>query len=221
MSVFHPTNCKINLDSKTDLLRMLYNYKKLADMHFACSITDTDGSILYVNRKFCEISGFSEDELLGKNHRVVNSGYHPRSFFSEMWSTIKSGQIWHGEVKSKGKNGSYFWLHSTILPVYDTKGNIVQFFSLRFPIDDKKKAEEDKNMRIMELDSMLFMTSHKVRQPVANILGIAEQIEKNIYSRDELLKVTGYLKQSAILLDNFTRELTAYIQHQKDTTRCD
>lgn len=217
MSKFKNKNCKVVLESKTDLLRLLYNYKKLADIHFACSITDIDGNIIYVNDKFCEISGYTEEELIGQNHRIVNSGFHSKEFFSNLWITIKNGQIWHGEVKSKRKDGSFFWLHSTILPVYNNKGSIVQFFSLRFSIDDKKKAEEDKNIRIMVLDSMLFMTSHRVRQPVANILGITNQIEKNIYSREELLKVTGYLKQSAILLDNFTQELTTYISHQKET----
>jgi len=197
--------------SKKDLLRLLGIYQQAIDLNIICSITDIEGTIVYVNKKFCEVSRFSEKELLGQNHNIVNSDFHPKDFFENLWNTIKRGDIWQGEVKSKAKDGSYFWLHSVIIPVFDESKNIVEFFSLRFPIDEKKKREEEKTEYIKSLEEMLFMISHKIRQPVANILGLTNLSEEDISSSEEIIKITGYMKDSALSLDNFTRELTAFI----------
>lgn len=80
------------------------------------SITDHQGIILYVNDKFCEISEYRVDELIGNTHRILSSGYHPKSFFSEMWHTIQAGQIWNGEICNKSKNGHYYWVDTVIVP---------------------------------------------------------------------------------------------------------
>lgn len=202
---------KLMRQSKTDLLRLLYSYQKLVDMNFICSATDFQGNIIYVNAKFCAVSGFNEEELIGNNHRIVNSGFHTKDFFKNLWDTVKKGKIWQGEVKNKRKNGTYFWTNSTVLPVFDNTGNIIQFFSLRCLIDEKKKAEEEKKENIRSLEEMLFITSHKVRQPIANILGLTNHIEKEINSPEDLQKTISYMKESAVLLDNFTNELTKFI----------
>jgi PAS domain S-box-containing protein len=197
--------------SKKDFLRLLHVYQQAIDRNIICSITDSEGVIIYVNRKFCEISKYSKDELVGQNHRILNSGFHARDFFENMWSTIKSGDIWNGEVKNKAKDGSYFWLDNTIFPVFDKRKNIVQYFSMRLPIDQKKKADEERIEHIKSLEEMLFMTSHQVRQPIVNLLGLANQLEDTTNSNDEMLKIISYIKESVASLDSYTKDLTSYI----------
>jgi len=204
--------------SNTSFFRLLHVYQQAIDLNIICSITDLEGTIIYINNKFCEVSKFSKQELIGQNHRIVNSDFHSKTFFGDMWRTIKKGNIWQGEVKSKAKDGSFFWLHNTILPVFDQSGAIIQFFSLRLPIDEKKNAEEEKRAHILSLEEMLFMTSHKVRQPIANILGLANQLEDNTNSPDEFLKIVSYMKESALALDTFTKELTTFIYQAKETS---
>lgn len=212
------TFAKFNIteQSKTSFFRLLHVYQQAIDLNVICSITDLEGSIIYTNSKFCEVSKFSKEELMGQNHRIVSSGHHPKAFFENMWGTIVSGDIWQGEVKSKAKDGTFFWLHNTILPVFDQSGKIIQFFSMRMPIDEKKKAEEEKKAHILSLEEMLFMTSHKVRQPIANILGLANQLEETSNSTHDTLKIINYIKESALALDIFTKELTTFIYEVKN-----
>ena len=191
--------------SKKDFLRLLHVYQKAIDRNIICSITDSEGVIIYVNRKFCETSKYSKEELIGQNHRILNSGFHKEEFFENMWSTIKSGDIWNGEVKNKAKDGSFFWLDNTIFPVFDKKKNIVQYFSMRLPIDEKKKADEERIEHIKSLEEMLFMTSHQVRQPIVNLLGLANQLEDPTNSNDEIIKIISYIKQSVVTLDTYTK----------------
>lgn len=197
--------------SREDLILMLNAYQKATDENIFCSITDREGKIIYANQKFCEISKYSMVELLGQSHNVVNAGYHTDSFFKEMWETIESGQVWKGEVKNRAKDGSYYWLDSVIIPIKDADGEIHQYFSLRTLINDKKAAEEAKNQRIHELEELLYMLSHEVRQPVANILGISKIFEKYLDQPEELIKLLYFIKQSAESLDAFTRKITLYV----------
>jgi PAS domain S-box-containing protein len=197
--------------SKKDFLRLLHVYQQAIDLNIICSITDSEGVIIYVNRKFCEISQYSKNELIGQNHRILSSGFHAEEFFKNMWSTIKSGDIWNGEVKNKAKDGSSFWLDNTIFPVFDKKKNIVQYFSMRLPIDQKKKVEEERIGHIKSLEEMLFMTSHQVRQPIVNLLGLANQLEDPTNSKDEIMKIISYIKESVVSLDSYTKELTFFI----------
>jgi PAS domain S-box-containing protein len=202
--------------SKSSFFRLLHVYQQAIDLNIICSITDSEGTIIYTNSKFCEVSKFSKEELIGQNHRIVKSGFHSEAFFKSMWTTINKGEIWQGEVKSKAKDGSYFWSHNTILPVFDQNGVINQFFSMRIPIDEKKQAEEEKRAHILSLEEMLFMTSHRVRQPIVNILGLANQLEDYIHSPDEMLDIVNYMKESALALDTFTKELTKFIYEVKN-----
>lgn len=113
------------------------------DQHAIVAITDLDGTITYANSKFCDISKYSEKELIGSNHRIVNSGYHPKSFFQKMFETIKSGKTWYGEIRNKTKYGDFYWVSSTIVPLRDNSGNITRYISIRTDITERVKAEED------------------------------------------------------------------------------
>lgn len=118
-----------------DVLRTL-------DDHAIVSIANAAGDIIYVNSKFCDVSGYSEAELLGKNHRVIKSGIHTTDFYHEMWSRIRSGKRWHGEICNTRKDGSHYWVESTISPVMDEQGQVVQYISIRTDITAIKEAEE-------------------------------------------------------------------------------
>ena len=112
------------------------------DQHAIVAITDTNGTIIYANAKFCEISKYSKEELIGQNHRMINSGYHSKFFFHNMYTTIKNGDTWHGEIRNRAKDGSYYWVATTIAPLKNRKGEIEQFLSIRTDITERVKAEQ-------------------------------------------------------------------------------
>ena len=105
-------------------------------------MTDADGRINYFNEKFCEISKYSRAELKDKNHRILNSGHHPKEFFSDLWKTINNGNVWKGEIKNRAKDDSYFWVEMTIVPVLDDKRNPQKFIAISHDITESKEAEE-------------------------------------------------------------------------------
>ncbi|MEG4454395.1 PAS domain S-box protein [Microcoleus sp. N9_A1] len=126
---------------RQQLIQELSAFKLALDRSAIVAITDAQGAISYVNDRFCTISGYSRDELLGQTHRIVNSGYHPPDFFQNLWRTITNGQIWRGEVCNRTKNGSLYWVASTIVPFLDEGGRPFQYLAIRFDITARKLAQ--------------------------------------------------------------------------------
>ncbi|MGB3536151.1 MAG: PAS domain S-box protein [Microcoleaceae cyanobacterium] len=122
-------------------LQELTNLKFALDQSASVSITDLEGNMIYINNKFCQLCGYNYQELLGKNHSIISSGYHSPQFFQEMWQTISQGEVWQGEIKNKAKDGSYYWLDTTIVPLLDAKYQPYQYISIRHDISERKIAE--------------------------------------------------------------------------------
>lgn len=168
-------------------LAEISNQQQALNEHAIVSITDVKGNITYVNEKFVEISGYSADELMGSNHRMVKSGEHSREFFREMWHSVANGKVWHGQVKNLSNNGQYYWVEATVVPFMDKEGKPYQYVSMRTDITTQKAMEQQ------------VLAERRLLQSVMNTLG------EGVYVLDVAGNCT-YLNHEAEALIGWTAE---------------
>ncbi|MGQ0762114.1 MAG: two-component system sensor histidine kinase NtrB [Acidobacteriota bacterium] len=179
--------------------------KELADIKFALdqstivAITDQTGIITFVNDEFCRISKYSREELLGQDHRIINSGYHPKDFIRDLWTTIASGKVWKGELRNLGKDGSIYWVDTTIVPFLNSAGKPYQYVAIRHDITQRKVAEEQVLQQAAELQRAAQLSfvgelaaglAHEIKNPLAGIQGVVDILirrrDKNDPEREAL-----------------------------------
>ncbi|MDH5380311.1 MAG: GAF domain-containing protein, partial [Cyclobacteriaceae bacterium] len=198
-------NSKIVSEEISAIENKLERFKIALDESALVSITDLKGTITYINNKFVEVSGYSYDELMGQNHRIVNSGYHPREFFVDMWKTIASGKIWNGVIKNRAKDGRFYWVSSTFIPFFDNKGKLYEYLAIRHDITQQKTAEETLAKRNAELDNFATIVSHDLKAPLRGINTMVEFIE------DDIPDLSDDVKENFDMLKSRVRRLNGFI----------
>lgn len=207
-----------NSETRDRLLQQLQAYRNAVDVNMISSITDKKGKIIYANDNFCKISKYASWELVGKNHRIINSGTHSKEFFVDLWRTISSGQLWHGEIQNKAKDGSLYWVDTVIIPIFDEEKRIVSYLSLRMLISDRKEVERQRQNYTDLLESVASMVAHDVRGPLCSILGVTDILLNYPNSTIERQQGVGYLRRSAEQLDLITRRLSRFLREHEQKT---
>jgi len=169
----------------------LEDFKRALDHAAIVAITDVSGRITYVNNTFCEISGYSCEELIGQDHRIVNSNYHSKEFIRDLWRTIASGQVWHGELRNRAKDGHIYWVDTTIVPFLNARGKPYQYIAIRSDITARKHAEEKlaQQAALARVGQMAAIVAHEVRNPLAGIKGAVQVLMSRRAAGDTELPV--------------------------------
>jgi PAS domain S-box-containing protein len=186
------------LKENTSLEDLPFEISSILNTYSIIAVTDVQGKIIFVNNNFCTISGYAREELVGRDHRLINSRYHGKTFFKELWETVLSGNIWHGEVRNRAKDGSNYWTDTHIIPQKNENDEVAYLIAVRIDISERKKLEKEKEKN----QSQLIMADKMASLGILTS-GVAHEINNPnhlIMSNCELLK-QAWLEIKKILND--------------------
>jgi PAS domain S-box-containing protein len=202
---------KLTEEALKDSRKELVDIKFALDQSAIVAVTDQKGIINFANDKFCEISKYSREELLGQDHRIINSRYHPKEFIRNLWTTISSGKVWKGELRNRAKDGSIYWVDTTIIPFLDTRNKPYQYVAIRYDITQRKRIEQDLEERsqqlrlfeekLREAEKLMLIglvsseIAHEVGTPLNIISGRVELIAEREQSNERTQKDIKVISQ--------------------------
>jgi PAS domain S-box-containing protein len=206
----------VNADALEHSLKELADIKFALDQSTIVAITDQRGIINYVNDAFCRISKYSREELLGQDHRIINSGYHPKEFIRDLWTTIASGKVWKGDLKNRAKDGSTYWVDTTIVPFLDAERKPYQYIAIRHEITKLKVAEEKILQQAAELKRAAQLSfvgelaaglAHEVKNPLAGIQGTVDILIRRRDASDPEAEALQAIRHEVERIDGTVRAL--------------
>ena len=193
-------------------MRDVSDVKYAIDQAAIVATTNTRGTITYVNDKFCEISRYTREELLGQDHRILNSGYHPKEFIRDLWTTIANGRVWRGELRNRAKDGSIYWVDTTIVPFLDAHRKPYQYMAIRYEITERKRQEEQlrEQAALTRLGEMAAIVAHEVKNPIAGIRGALQVIASRMPAEQRDRGVIGDIIARLDALNGIVQDLLLY-----------
>jgi len=176
---------RTDITTQKELADALVDQKFAMDQHAIIATTDVTGKITYANKKFSEISGYSQEELIGQNHRIINSGNQPKSYWKAMYQTVSKGYVWKDEVKNMSKDGSYYWVDTSIVPFMDSEGKPNSYISIRTDITHQKKIEE-------------ILSHQRFAMEQHSIIALTDVTGSITYVNNKFCEISGYLEEELI-----------------------
>ncbi len=195
---------KLNQKELLESENAIKNIFNALDNAVLVCITDLEGIITQANPKFCEESGYSKHELIGKNINLVSSGFHTSEFWEDLWRTIDNGGVWRGEIKNKNKQNDYYWIDACITPIRNNEGRMYEYMMVGYQISERKLLIDQKDKLLNDLEQYAFITSHKIRGPIARLLGLINLLRNHYVKKEEV-------ESAYELLENNTLEIDAVI----------
>ena len=209
---------KQSLAASESALKELADQQFALDQHAIVAVTDVRGTITYANDKFCTISQYSKEELIGQDHRILNSGHHPKEFFREMYRTIGNGKVWQGEMKNRAKDGSMYWVDATIVPMLTAEGKPRQYVAIRADITERKRVEERLEIQAVELEKTRDELEIRVNERTADLATANKILERSNIELQQFAYVSSHdLQEPLRMVASYTQLLAKRYKGRLDS----